>query len=379
MADPTPTTVPTPTVTPTPTTTTAPAGQPVTSTVIARNSSGPAIASNIVTSGPTPTTTPPSTSTMTPPPTQQPFVTGTTTTPPAQQPVVAGTLPPLGSGDAFNMFQAFPAFGSDISQGFGTNFGGDLFSGVNFNGFFGSMALPPPAESVIGPDDRVEIEDTTAYPFRTIGRISIKCGVKKYVCTGTLIGPRLVLSAGHCAFTGGVLCEDLTFSPAQKGTEQPYGAFKVIRTRIPAKATIESEGVDFDSDYALLVLEEDIGNQLGWLSIGYTCSDSLHDLQTAGYPIDLNTKATTMYMSSCSNQVIEACPCGEGAKTCSSENTFNHECDTFGGMSGSAVWTIEESGLPNIRAIHVGGFAPSSTIQKNTAIYLNPTIFPFYM
>jgi glutamyl endopeptidase len=43
-------------------------------------------------------------------------------------------------------------------------------------------------ESVIGEDTRVQVTNTTAYPYRTVGRIDIGC-------TGTLIGTRHVLTA----------------------------------------------------------------------------------------------------------------------------------------------------------------------------------------
>jgi protease YdgD len=50
-----------------------------------------------------------------------------------------------------------------------------------------------------GKDQRVPIEPT-AWPWRAIGRVNIADRVVRRYCTGTLVGPRLVLTAGHCLY-----------------------------------------------------------------------------------------------------------------------------------------------------------------------------------
>jgi V8-like Glu-specific endopeptidase len=85
--------------------------------------------------------------------------------------------------------------------------------------------------TVFGKDDRVEVKDTTQYPFRTIGIILMtsKSG-QQGTCTGTLIGPRTVLTAAHCLYNhedGGWLDEWL-FVPGLKGVtanDAPFGAY----------------------------------------------------------------------------------------------------------------------------------------------------------
>src|SRR5262245_15844424 len=50
-----------------------------------------------------------------------------------------------------------------------------------------------------GKDQRVAIEPT-AWPWQAIGRVNIADRVVRRYCTGTLVGPRLVLTAGHCLY-----------------------------------------------------------------------------------------------------------------------------------------------------------------------------------
>src|SRR5262249_1800512 len=50
-----------------------------------------------------------------------------------------------------------------------------------------------------GKDQRVPMEPT-AWPWQAIGRVNITDRVVGRYCTGTLVGPRLVLTAGHCLY-----------------------------------------------------------------------------------------------------------------------------------------------------------------------------------
>jgi glutamyl endopeptidase len=171
------------------------------------------------------------------------------------------------------------------------------------------------AESVIGADTRVRVTATTSYPYRTIGRIDLGC-------TGTLIGPRHVLTAGHCVYniSNDKWYSALAFSPGQNGATRPYGKINWKRA-ISVKGWTQSHKRDYD--YAMIVLDQDIGNAVGWMGYGWKNPMPLYNVNINGYPGD--KPSGTMWHAFCGMKIITT-------------YRLYYPCDTAGGMSGSAVY-----------------------------------------
>ncbi|KAH8887273.1 trypsin-like serine protease [Thozetella sp. PMI_491] len=184
-------------------------------------------------------------------------------------------------------------------------------------------------DTIIGKDDRY-YQSSSSYPYSAIGRMYISSSDGGFLCSGTLVGPRLMASARHCIHDGA----SYQFSPGyKKGNVYPTA----VATRIVSLAHDNTPGVcDNKNDWALYVLDKPIGLDRGYLGVGnYEADEAAVSGQpifySAGYPGDRDN-AELLYMSDSRTTSL-----GERNR-CSNVGCILGDADTAGGMSGGPLW-----------------------------------------
>jgi glutamyl endopeptidase len=221
-------------------------------------------------------------------------------------------------------------------------------------------------ESIIGVDERVRIVDTELVPWRMICALRLRGALGSAIGTGWFVGPRTILTAGHCvystAFFGGWTSE-IEASPGRNGAVFPYGTIS-SRNFSSVDRWIEHEDPDFD--VGCIHLEESVGRKVGWFAVGALTPPELEKylVNISGYPGDRGAGAEQYHHR---NRIVHV-----------SDRRVFYEVDTFGGQSGAPVWIHEDESSPPLAiGIHAYGAAPiptTSATLANSAPRITPEV-----
>lgn len=146
---------------------------------------------------------------------------------------------------------------------------------------------------VYSPDDRFPIVDPTVYPWRAVAHLraySSQYATSYWGCTGTFIGPKVLLTAAHCIYNRANWAGGWPYSvqvrPGQHlylgAPYTPYGTawaatFWVPRAWIQSSGSTNRELTSVRAwDYGVVVLNDaSMGNIVGWLGVASLSTDAL--------------------------------------------------------------------------------------------------------
>jgi V8-like Glu-specific endopeptidase len=213
-------------------------------------------------------------------------------------------------------------------------------------------------ESVCGRDDRIRISPATAYPWRAICQLIITmANGSQSRCTGWFIGPRTVMTAGHCVYshTAGGWPQKITVIPGMDAARQPFG-FQVGTSFRSVLGWTRDKNWEYD--YGAIILPNNtLGNRVGWFGFADLSTSSLRNLliNNSGYPAD-KPFGTQWFNAGRISRVTD--------------RKLFYMVDTYGGQSGSAIWRFR-NGQRHAVGIHGYGGCPNSAVRIIRPVFDN--------
>lgn len=211
-------------------------------------------------------------------------------------------------------------------------------------------------EEMAQPDKTGKIHHGNKLDYNPIGKIVLEFSNGPSNCTGTMIGPKHILTAAHCVFNfdrqewykSGTFYSGITSK-----SDTTFKSASFVRASIPLEYEYKG-GPKFD--YAVVELSSEIGIDTGWLPFGYrdNLSDDEQTISITGYPVDM--EANTIWNVICPSDF--------------SEKMVMYRCDTYNGMGGAPIIAKSNKDNNTIYGLHIaGGTAWNSGVRITSEVF----------
>lgn len=225
--------------------------------------------------------------------------------------------------------------------------------------------------------DLYGLDTNTNYPYRAVGKLFFDITSTGYSwCSGSMIKPGVVVTAGHCAAEFGQkkFHSGWEWVPGYSDGVAPYGVWTVAEAFVLTSYyngtdSCAQSGVVCEDDVAVLVLNtqksEYVGNTVGWFGYWYGggfTAGGLAQITQLGYPGGLNS---ALYMERTDSQ---------GYTSAADSNNHIIGSNENGGSSGGP-W-VENFGLPATLTGETNGSFPYSNVIVGVTSWGSTSLAP---
>jgi glutamyl endopeptidase len=213
---------------------------------------------------------------------------------------------------------------------------------------------------IIGSDDRVRVWPDHS-PLSQMPLLLFKRNGENYMCSGALVGPRTVITAGHCLYSADTSTPswstEISVLFGVDGTTANFGCYP---SQMGVGSTWMSNAAA-SSDWGVIQLACNAGavvGHMGYKDPGISPNQDFGFQTITGYPSDkVDSNGYQMWMHTNSVYALET-------------TRISYSIDTMGGQSGAPIWRLESGTACGncVMGVHTSG---SSFWQQNYGVRTN--------